>query len=122
MLRLLKWLTPSRQSTYETKLRDELGLRKKLKARDWIAVQQHITARGNRPSKVYFRGVAIPDIKVKKEVARNLRKQVRSQASPIYCWPKLYYRVVKAESEANELNRELASAARRLDCDTTTES
>lgn len=123
MIRLLGWLINSRQSTYETKLRDELGLRKKMKARDWIAVHQQIIARGNRRSEVYFQGAAIPRMKVKKEIARNLMKQARSQASPSTCWPTLQNEVlVRAALEANDLNRGPTAAARRLGCDTTTES
>ena len=66
-------------STYETKLRDELKLRKKMKARDWIAVHRHITARGNRKSDVYFNGIAISPTKIRKEITRNLKGKVKSQ-------------------------------------------
>ena len=50
-----------------------------MKARDWIAVHQHLTARGNQRSEVYFNGVAIHPAKVRKEIARNLRGRVKSQ-------------------------------------------
>ncbi|KAK9413671.1 hypothetical protein SUNI508_11752 [Seiridium unicorne] len=61
-------------STYETKLRDELGLKKKLKATDWIAIHQRLVAEGDRKCEVHLNGVPIPQWKVKKEIKRNLRK------------------------------------------------
>ncbi|KAI1103937.1 hypothetical protein F4804DRAFT_352514 [Jackrogersella minutella] len=56
-------------STYETKLRDELGLRKKLKKADWSAVHQHCLDRetetvgmGKEPKNtgIYLNGTRIP--------------------------------------------------------------
>ncbi|GAB1311929.1 hypothetical protein MFIFM68171_02139 [Madurella fahalii] len=61
-------------STYETKLRDYLGLRKNMKARDWIAVHQQLASRGHRRSAVYLCGTLIPPRKVVKETARYLKQ------------------------------------------------
>ncbi|KAM0814014.1 hypothetical protein AB5N19_14016 [Seiridium cardinale] len=61
-------------STYETKLRDELGLKKKLKAKDWIAIHHELVKKGDRKCEVHLNGVAIPQWKVKKEIKRNLQK------------------------------------------------
>ncbi|KAI1486688.1 hypothetical protein F5X96DRAFT_653932 [Biscogniauxia mediterranea] len=61
-------------STYESKLRVELGLRKKLKAADWVAIKNYIESMGNTPCDVYFHGHLVPRAKAKKEIARNKTK------------------------------------------------
>ncbi|KAK6069531.1 ankyrin unc44 [Seiridium cupressi] len=74
-------------STYETKLRDELGLKKKLKAKDWIAIHHKLVATGDRKCEVHLNGVPIPQWKVKKEIKRNLQKfgpQGNSKLSDTY--------------------------------------
>ncbi|KAK9771920.1 hypothetical protein SCAR479_11401 [Seiridium cardinale] len=74
-------------STYETKLRDELGLKKKLKAKDWIAIHHELVKKGDRKCEVHLNGVAIPQWKVKKEIKRNLQKfgpQGNSKLSDTY--------------------------------------
>ncbi|KAI1849668.1 hypothetical protein JX266_004617 [Neoarthrinium moseri] len=63
-------------STYETKLRDELGLKKKLKAHEWAVISQYIEAKATQPGDVLrFNGVVLPWRKVKKEIARNRHLQ-----------------------------------------------
>lgn len=53
----------------------KLGLRKKLKASDWLAIAAHLTGRENLVNQVYFNEVLIPEAKVKKEIKRNLNKR-----------------------------------------------
>ena len=72
-----------RLSTYETKLRDEQHLRKKLKAVDWAAVSQHLESRRSRKSEVRLNGVVIPQTKMKKEIARNSKREARNQTRGI---------------------------------------
>ncbi|OTB12660.1 hypothetical protein K445DRAFT_180089 [Daldinia sp. EC12] len=57
--------------TYETKLRDELHLRKKLKKTDWVSVHHHRLKRGDKPTGVYLNGTEIPQHKVWKEIRRS---------------------------------------------------
>ncbi|KAI0410761.1 hypothetical protein F5X98DRAFT_384959 [Xylaria grammica] len=57
-------------STYESKLRD-LGLRKKMKKRDWHHVYQHYVNTGNRHTAIYFNDVRIPWEKAWKEIRRS---------------------------------------------------
>jgi hypothetical protein len=64
-----------RLNTYETKLRDELGLKKKLKWFDWIAIDDHISHLGNSKFDVFLNGSLIPPSKVKKEINRNLKRR-----------------------------------------------
>ncbi|KAI2602244.1 hypothetical protein GGR54DRAFT_532103 [Hypoxylon sp. NC1633] len=58
-------------STYETKLRDELRLRKKLKKDDWSAVYHHYLSRDGRDTAVYLNGSKIPWKKAWKEIRRS---------------------------------------------------
>ncbi|KAI3341102.1 hypothetical protein F4824DRAFT_450765 [Ustulina deusta] len=58
-------------STYETKLRDKLGLRKKLKKADWPAVYQHVRDRGGKETGIYVNGTRIPWKKAWKEIRRS---------------------------------------------------
>ncbi|KAI1379475.1 hypothetical protein F4677DRAFT_409316 [Hypoxylon crocopeplum] len=58
-------------STYETKLRDELGLRKKLKKNDWSAVYQHYLRREGKDTAVYLNGTKISWKKAWKEIRRS---------------------------------------------------
>ncbi|KAL9078301.1 MAG: hypothetical protein Q9157_002789, partial [Trypethelium eluteriae] len=51
-------------------------------ARDWIAIHQHIIARHDRMSMVKWNGNPIPDKRVKKEIARNLK---RHQTTDLLC-------------------------------------
>ncbi|KAI0547034.1 hypothetical protein F4679DRAFT_555594 [Xylaria curta] len=57
-------------STYESKLRD-LGLRKKMKRKDWHPVYRHYINSGNRHTAVDFNGTRIPWDKVWKEIRRS---------------------------------------------------
>ena len=77
-LRSPKSLMLRRLSIYETRLRDRLGLRKKLKGRDWFAIDQHCTAR-KRESDVCINGVIVPRKKLKKEIQRNLPSFIERQ-------------------------------------------
>ncbi|TGJ78275.1 hypothetical protein E0Z10_g10489, partial [Xylaria hypoxylon] len=58
-------------STYETKLRDKLRLRKKLKKADWPAVYQHVRDRGEKETGIYINGTKIPWKKAWKEIRRS---------------------------------------------------
>jgi hypothetical protein len=64
-----------RLSTYESKFRNELGLKKKLKWFDWIAIHDHISHLGYPKVEVLLDGNLIPPKKVKKEINRNLKKR-----------------------------------------------
>jgi hypothetical protein len=74
----------SSESTYETKLRDHLGLRKNLKSSDWQAISHHLDKRkreGKEDSEVVYNGIPMPRKKVRKEVSRNQKQGMR--ASPM---------------------------------------
>ncbi|KAI1361895.1 hypothetical protein F5Y08DRAFT_313503 [Xylaria arbuscula] len=58
-------------STYESKLRDLLGLRKKMKSQDWRPVYRHYLDSGNRHTALYFNGTRIPWGKAWKEIKRS---------------------------------------------------
>ncbi|KAI0889164.1 uncharacterized protein GGS22DRAFT_153316 [Annulohypoxylon maeteangense] len=58
-------------STYETKLRDRLGLRKKLKKADWVAVHHHYLSRDGKDTGIYLNGTRIPWKKAWKEIRRS---------------------------------------------------
>ncbi|KAI0454065.1 hypothetical protein F5B21DRAFT_477277 [Xylaria acuta] len=58
-------------STYETKLRDKLKLRKKLKKADWAAVYQHFRNRGGRETGIYLNGMRISWDRAWKEIRRS---------------------------------------------------
>ncbi|KAI0521139.1 hypothetical protein F5B22DRAFT_644388 [Xylaria bambusicola] len=58
-------------STYEVKLRDKLGLRKKLKRSDWPAVYQRVRDRGDKETGIYVNGARIPWKKAWKEIRRS---------------------------------------------------
>ncbi|KAK5632405.1 hypothetical protein RRF57_008119 [Xylaria bambusicola] len=58
-------------STYEIKLRDKLGLRKKLKKADWPAVYQRVRDRGDKETGIYINGTRIPWKKAWKEIRRS---------------------------------------------------
>ncbi|KAI1802048.1 hypothetical protein F4811DRAFT_555240 [Daldinia bambusicola] len=68
-------------STYETKLRDELHLRKKLKKTDWVSVQYHRRKRGDKPTAVYLNGIEILQHKVWKEIRRSGALQVYNEVT-----------------------------------------
>ncbi|KAH8156665.1 hypothetical protein CIB48_g11581 [Xylaria polymorpha] len=57
-------------STYESKLRD-LGLRKKMKKKDWHPIYQHYVNSGHRHTTIYFNGTRIPWDKAWKEIRRS---------------------------------------------------
>ncbi|KAI1077883.1 hypothetical protein F5B20DRAFT_245803 [Whalleya microplaca] len=69
----------TRLSTYETKLRDKLGLRKKLKKSDWAAVYQRQQNRQGKETGLYLNGTRIPWRKASKEIGRS---GARSSDSP----------------------------------------
>ncbi|CAH0018189.1 unnamed protein product [Clonostachys rhizophaga] len=58
-------------SVYETRLRDLLGVRKKLKREDWSIIYQHYLNRNKRSSALYLDGVKIPWKKAWKEIRRS---------------------------------------------------
>ncbi|KAI0195633.1 hypothetical protein EV127DRAFT_466740 [Xylaria flabelliformis] len=58
-------------STYETKLRDKLSLRKKLKKADWTAVYQHVRSRRGKETGIYLDGMRIPRARAWKEIRRS---------------------------------------------------
>ncbi|TRX91521.1 hypothetical protein FHL15_007526 [Xylaria flabelliformis] len=57
-------------STYESKLRD-LGLRKKMKRKDWRPVYQHYINSGSRHTALFFNGTQIPWDKAWREIRRS---------------------------------------------------
>ncbi|KAI1749805.1 hypothetical protein F4782DRAFT_511573 [Xylaria castorea] len=57
-------------STYESKLRD-LGLRKKMKSKDWRPVYQHYINSGSRHTAIYFNETRIPWNRAWKEIRRS---------------------------------------------------
>ena len=61
----------SRLSTYEVKLRKDLGLRKKLKKSDWPVIYQQWLRREGRPTAVYLNSTMIPWKRVWKEIRRS---------------------------------------------------
>lgn len=63
-------------STYETKLRNVLGLRKKLKKADWTAIHQHYQDRGGKKTGIYLNGSKIPWEKAWKEIRRSGARSV----------------------------------------------
>lgn len=65
---------------YEEKLRDELKLKKNLKARDWAVIGRHLELRPP-DSNVFFQDVMIPRHNVKRYTKRN--KKLISQQSGI---------------------------------------
>ncbi|KAF3062230.1 hypothetical protein GL218_03914 [Daldinia childiae] len=68
--------------TYETKLRDELHLRKKLKKTDWVSVHHHRLKRGDKPTGVYLNGTEIPQHKVWKEIRRSGARSADNSKEP----------------------------------------
>ncbi|KAJ3577320.1 hypothetical protein NPX13_g3247 [Xylaria arbuscula] len=58
-------------STYESKLRDLLGLRKKMKSQDWRPVYRHYLNSGNRHTALHFNDTRIPWGKAWKEIKRS---------------------------------------------------
>ncbi|KAI1416852.1 hypothetical protein F5Y13DRAFT_204230 [Hypoxylon sp. FL1857] len=69
-------------STYETKFRDKLGLRKKLKKADWSAVYQQYLNRNGRPTGVYLNGTEIPWKKAWKEIRRSGARSADKERDP----------------------------------------
>ncbi|KAI0487675.1 hypothetical protein F4859DRAFT_510243 [Xylaria cf. heliscus] len=63
-------------STYETRLRDKLKLRKKLKRDDWTAVYQHFQNRGGKETGIYLNGMRIPWERAWKEIRRSGSRSV----------------------------------------------
>ncbi|KAI3334581.1 hypothetical protein F4824DRAFT_511609 [Ustulina deusta] len=57
-------------STYESKLRD-LGLRKKMKRKDWRPVYQHYLSSSGRHTAIFFNGARIPWDRAWKEIRRS---------------------------------------------------
>ncbi|KAI0913833.1 hypothetical protein F4823DRAFT_504478 [Ustulina deusta] len=58
-------------STYETKIRDKLRLRKKIKRTDWPIVYHHFRNREGKETGVYLNGARIPWEKGWKEIRRS---------------------------------------------------
>ncbi|KAI0024473.1 hypothetical protein F4780DRAFT_603473 [Xylariomycetidae sp. FL0641] len=74
----------TRTSTYETKIRDQLQIRKKLKKDDWPAIWQHRQSRGEKPTAIYLHGVKIPWEKAWKEIRRSGAHKA-THGHPILC-------------------------------------
>lgn len=72
-------LKKPRLSTWETKLRDVLQVRKKVKGSDWPTIYRHVLPRLERPGRkkvkrptaIYLNNTAIPWEKAWKEVRRS---------------------------------------------------
>lgn len=76
-------LFPSDSKTiWETKLRDELGLRKKLKKKDWPVIYDHVLARREhgKETAIYLNDTQMPWGKAWKEIRRS--GATRSQYAP----------------------------------------
>ncbi|GAW12868.1 hypothetical protein ANO14919_022390 [Xylariales sp. No.14919] len=58
-------------STYESKIRDKLRLRKKLKRAEWPVVYHHFQSRAGKETGVYLNNVRIPWEKAWKEIRRS---------------------------------------------------
>lgn len=97
----LRWCEISSESTYESKLRDHLGLRKNLKCSDWQAIGHHLEKRrreGKEDSEVVYNGVPMPRKKVRKEVSRNQKQNLwrspiphsKQHSRPISGWTLFY--------------------------------
>lgn len=56
---------------YESKLRDILGLRKKMKSEDWRSIYQHYVNSGTRHTALYLNGTRIQWNKAWKEIRRS---------------------------------------------------
>ncbi|KAH8898475.1 hypothetical protein GQ53DRAFT_817742 [Thozetella sp. PMI_491] len=70
------------ESTYETKLRDHLGLRKYTKKDGWSAIEHNVRLRRERYGKnsdVYRHGVRVSETQVLKEFRRNQSRLVHCQ-------------------------------------------
>ncbi|KAK5662715.1 hypothetical protein OQA88_8631 [Cercophora sp. LCS_1] len=62
-------------SSYETKLRDELGLRKNLKGEDWAVIGRLVASRPQ--ANVYHHGKIIPRDKLKRTIRRYSKVKIR---------------------------------------------
>ncbi|KAM7186737.1 hypothetical protein V8F20_011248 [Naviculisporaceae sp. PSN 640] len=60
---------PHEKPTYETKLRDELKLRKNLKPGEWAAIGQHMRSQSTKCA-VFICGVRRDDKQVKRYISR----------------------------------------------------
>ncbi|KAI0536533.1 hypothetical protein GGR58DRAFT_475065 [Xylaria digitata] len=65
-------------STYETKIRDKLRLRKKLKRTDWPIVYHHFRNRSGKDTGIYLNNVRIPWEKAWKEIRRSGGRSIRN--------------------------------------------
>ncbi|KAI0420559.1 hypothetical protein F5X98DRAFT_371527 [Xylaria grammica] len=64
-------------STYESKIRDKLRLRKKLKRAEWPVVYHHFQSRAGKETGVYLNNVRIPWEKAWKEIRRSGGRSIR---------------------------------------------
>ncbi|KAJ2979422.1 hypothetical protein NUW58_g7204 [Xylaria curta] len=72
-------------STYETKLRDKLRLRKKLKQADWPAVYQRVQERGERYTGIYINGrlSQLPEGVIVRTPSPTIRSPLLSSSSQL---------------------------------------
>jgi hypothetical protein len=70
-------LTFPRLSSYETKLRDVLGLQKNLKAEDWAVIGRLVASRPQ--ANVYYHGRIIPHHKLKRNIRRYSKMKIRGR-------------------------------------------
>ncbi|ROW07168.1 hypothetical protein VPNG_07331 [Cytospora leucostoma] len=70
------------KTIWETKLRDDLGLRKKLKKKDWPIIYGHVLARREqgKETAIYLNGTRLPWGKAWKEIRRS--GATRTQYAP----------------------------------------
>lgn len=83
-------LRSSRLSTYETKLRDVLMLRKNLTKDEWPVIGHHLKKRKleGKLSQVFLNKVPLPNCKVQKELRRNKHVLQDEGISLIFpCYP-----------------------------------
>jgi hypothetical protein len=76
-------------SSYESKLRN-LGLRKKMKTKDWQPIYQHYISSGSRHTAVYFQGIRIPWAKAWKEIRRSGARECDYSKTPTRCLFELF--------------------------------
>ncbi|KAF3011473.1 hypothetical protein E8E14_005594 [Neopestalotiopsis sp. 37M] len=70
-----EWANKHSLSTYETKLRDVLGLRKNLTPKGWLAIGQRIRGNENREWEVHINGRKVSRRKVMKEIGRYEKRE-----------------------------------------------
>ncbi|KAJ1323234.1 serine/threonine-protein phosphatase 6 regulatory ankyrin repeat subunit B [Microdochium nivale] len=108
---------PFTLSTYESRVRDTLGLRKKIKTRDWAAIWAHCRQiqKQDATPVVFFHGRRIPWAKAWKEIRRH---GAQRDPAPSVALPRLPQHVIVrclSESGEDSTPRAMASPERRED-------